>query len=323
MKLAINMLLVCLLLVCQTLYAIEVEGLYEAEVISRSEQETDKSAAIKRAMQIVLTRVLAEKSFLQDDTVKKILADARYYVKEYQFSLVATEKNNVHARLMRVLFDERRLLDSLRLGKIGIWNEIRPRTLVWLVVEMAGKQQFFDASTMPDVDLALAEAAKQQALPVLYPMQDLEEKRVLSIADILSAYSDHLLDVSMRYDVVSTLAGKLVKQGGCWTAEWSLYFDARIAQWRTACMAVNKVVLNGFQGVYQRLAAYYAASPDTNVLNSVLLKVSQVKNIAELVGVTDYLDSLPMIKTATWVAVESGYNIYRTSVSSIQREFKR
>ena len=311
MNLGIKALFVCLIFICQTLYAVEVEGIYEVEVVAKSEQETDRVAAIKQAMTIVLSRVLEGDNILQDDTVKKILADATYYVNEFQYSLVAIEQKNVHARLMRVLFDETRLVDSLRTGKIGVWNEIRPRTLVWIVVEAAGKQRFFDASVMPEIDFALTDAAQKKALPVLYPMQDLEEQQILSIADVLSAYSDHLLDVSLRYDVVSTLAGKLVKEGSCWKAEWTFYFDAKIAQWRSACMSVNKVALNGFQGVYQRLSTYYAVSPDIEALNSVLLKVSHIKNISELAGVTDYIESLAMVKTVAWVNVEDGYNIYR------------
>lgn len=311
MNLGIKALLVCLIFVSQALYAVEVEGLYEVEVVAKSEQETDRVVAIKQAMAIVLSRVLEGDNILQDDTVKKILADATYYVNEFQYSLVAIEQKNVHARLMRVLFDEDRLVDSIRTGKIGVWNEIRPRTLVWMVVEVEGKQRFFDASVMPEIDFALTDAAQKMALPVLYPMQDLEEQQILSIADVLSAYSDHLLDVSIRYDVVSTLAGKLVKKGTCWKAEWTFYFDAKIAQWRSACMPVNKAVLNGFQGVYQRLSAYYAVSPDIKALNSVLLKVSNVGNIAELAKVTDYVESLAMVKTVTWINVDAGYNVYR------------
>ena len=312
MKVRISVLFVCLIFACQNAYAVEINNLYETEVIADSEREQDKAAAIRQALTIVLTRVLAGKNILQDDTVKAVLANATHYVSEFQYSLIATnaQKDN-NARLMRVLFNEKLLIDVLRPGKLGYWNETRSRTLVWLVVEKDAKQLFFDAGLMPDIDAAMDNASRQKALPVLYPIQDLKEKRILSISDVLSAYSEHLLEVSQRYDVVSTLAGKIVKTGACWKAEWTFYFDAKIEQWRSPCSSVNSIALSGLQGVYDRLSTYYAVKPDIKGINPVIFKVSNIKNIKDLQRVTDYLESLPMNKTVTWVTTESGYNVFR------------
>ena len=243
----------------QSLYAIEVERLYETEVIAKSEQEVDRSAAIKQAMQRVLLRILVGHDILQNKTVSNMLTNASHYVSEYQYSLSGTGYQQ--SRLMRVLFNEKRLVSTLRAGNIALWNEIRPRTLLWLVVEENGVKQFFDSDEMPRIEWALNKAAKKKKIPTLFPMQDLSEKRVLSIADVLSVYSKHLLEVSVRYEVVSTLAGKLVKQGDCWKAEWTLYFDTKIEQWRGSCASIDEAALSGFQGVYQRLSEFYAAKP--------------------------------------------------------------
>jgi hypothetical protein len=305
-------LLVCLVFACQNLAAIEIDRLYEAEVIAKSELEKDKNAAIRQALIVVLTRVLAGNDILQDETVKAVLADTRPYVSEFQYALMANNtKDTDRARLIRVKFDEKLLVDTLRPGKLSFWNEIRSRTLVWLVVEEHGKQRFFDAAKMPEIDAAVDKASKQKRLPILYPIQDLKEKRQLSIGDILSAYSEQLLEVSSRYDVVSTLAGKLLKKDNCWKAEWTLYFDGKIDQWRSPCAAINKATLNGFQGVYDRLSKYYAVKSDTKEISSVILKVSNISSIANLAKVTDYLNSLSMVRTVTWIGKEKEYNIYR------------
>ncbi len=308
----ISVLFVCLMFACQNAYAVEINNLYETEVIAKSEQEHDRVNAIRQALTIVLARVLAGNNILQDDTVKAVLANAMHYVSEFQFSLIASNaKKNNNARLMRVLFNENLLIDVLRSGKLGYWNETRSRTLVWLVVEKEAKQQFFDAGLMPDVDAAMDKASRQKAIPVLYPMQDLKEKQTLSTSDVLSVHSEHLLEVSQRYDVVSTLAGKMVKTGTCWKAEWTFYFDAKIEQWRSPCRSINSVALSGLQGVYDRLSTYYAVKPNIKGISSVNFKVSNIKNITALQKVTDYLESLPMNKTVTWVTTESEYNVYR------------
>ncbi len=312
MKVAIRALLICLWIVCQTSYAVEVERLYEVEVVAESELENDRVAAIKHALSVVLTRVLAGNDILQDDTVNAVLMNAIYYVDEYQYSLVAADANvGESARLMRVLFDEKLLIEVFRPSQLGFWNEIRPATLVWLVVEQDGKKLLFDADLMPEVDAAINKASAQKKIPVLYPIQDLKETRSLSVNDVLSAYSTHLLEVSQRYDVVSTLAGKMVKEEACWKVEWTFYFDAKIEQWRSECGSINQVVLTGIQGVYDRLSKYYAVKPDIKKIASVILKVANINGMKDLPKVIGYLESLSMIKTATWVSVEDGYNVYR------------
>ena len=298
-----------IIMISQISYAEEVKRLYETEVLVKSEHEQDRIIATEKALQILLTRILVGKDILQNKIVENVLANATYYVSEYQYSLGSTGSNN--SRLMRVLFDEKLLIDTFRTENIGLWNEIRPRTLLWLVIENHGKQQFFDSNLMPEIDLALNKASNKKKLPILFPIQDLNENRKLSISDVLSAYSDHLLESSARYDVVSTLAGKIVNKGGCWEAEWTLYFDSKIKQWSSRCEAVNDITLNGFQGVYDRLSEYYAVTPETAEVSSILLKIGGINDTIKKVNVTSYLESLPMIKTVTWLNKELGYEVCR------------
>jgi len=293
----------------QNVYAVAVEGLYKVEVIAKSEKEADINVAIKQAMKRVLKRTLAGNDIFTDNTVRAVLSNANGYVDEYQLSL--SETNNKDERVMRIVFDEESLVNTLRPGKLWLWNEVRPRTLMWLVVEENGIQKLFDIDEMPDIERVLRKAANQKKIPILFPMQDLREKRVLSIADVLSAYSEHLLEVSVRYEVVSTLAGKIVKQGNCWKAEWTLYFDEKIEQWRDGCSTIDDVVLNGFQGVYDRLSTFYAAKQKGRNVEEVMMKVSGIKKVAEVMRVTEYLEALPAVKTATWLMAEKGYNMYR------------
>ena len=262
MKVQIKILFIVLMLICQNLYAVEVKRLYEVEVVAKSEKSQDKNLAIRQALKIVLGRIMAGKNIYKDNRVETVLLNAKNYVSEFQFSMGRTsEKENDSTRTLRVLFNEKLLVNTLRDRKNGIWNEIRPRTLIWLVVENKGKQRIFDKGLMRKLDLVLNKASKQKGLPVIYPIQDLDEKLNLSIRQILSAYSERLLDVSLRYDVVSTLAGRMVNKGECWQAEWTHYFDTKIKQWRSPCGSLSQVALKGFQGIYDNLSMYYAAKP--------------------------------------------------------------
>ena len=318
-----RVLIVTGLLLCQNILAVEVRNLFQTEVMARSQSEADRNAAIKEALTIVLQRVMAGDEILDDPTVKTALAQAPYYVKQYQYALIESGYDaGGQARLMRVLFDEALLLDLLKTGKLGIWNEIRPETLVWLVVDDQGQRRFFKPESMPKIDYALNKAAKQKGLPLIFPMLDLEEREQISVNEVLSAYPEHLLDVSKRYEVVSILAGRLVRKKGCWQAEWALYFDQGIEQWVQPCVALHEALLGGMKGVYTSLSRYYSIKPDVPEAGTVLLNVAGITGMNDISRVNEYLEALPMTKSVTWISVKDGFNRYKISYEGDRRVFE-
>ncbi len=311
-KLLNRLLFIGLLLFVHTSLAVEVKGLYEIEVLAKSRSQEDRNNAIQEALKVVLGRIVVADNVLQTAVVKTAVAAAPHYVRQFQFSMTPDgRQTDEQARLLRVLFDEQQLLSLLRSSNVGIWGEIRPETLVWLVVDGQEGRQFYNADNMPVVENALIKAANLKGLPVIFPILDLEEQQKISVNEVLSADSRHLLDMSKRYDVVSVMAGRLVNKGHCWQAEWALYFDDRIKQWSSSCNPLNGVVVNGMQGTYDVLSKYYGVKPDIQEKGFTIVKISGIKGMTEMTRVTGYLQSLPMIKSVNWVSVEDGYTVYR------------
>jgi len=297
------LLLGCLL--STTGFATEVPGLYETEVIANSQSEPDRLTAVQSALSRVLKRVLAGDNIEQDPIVKTVLANAQQYVKQSQFSLSETGIGaNKNARTLRVLFDEVALLNGLKASKLKVWEETRPETLLWLVVEDNGQRSFFRPESMYDLNNAVTKMAKQAGLPLLMPLQDLEEQRQIAVNDVLSAYPQRLLSVSERYGVVSILAGRVVKSGNCWTADWAFYFDNRVAQTEASCADLSEVISIGLQTAYERLSNYYAVKPLGLELGSVILKISQVDDADDKNRLQLYLKALPMVKNVLWLGGE-------------------
>ncbi len=303
------------------LLAVEVQELFEAEVITQSQSPNDRNKAIKDALAIVLGKIMAGENIFEDFTVKMALKDAPRYTTQYRYSLIPSNSDENSARLMRVKFDQDALLELMRSSKLGIWNEVRDETLVWLVVEKNGKKQIFNEESMPDIANALTKAAKRKGLPLLFPLMDLQESQKITIPDILGAYSDKLLEVSKRYATPSILVGRVKKYKKCWKSEWALYFNSDIKQWSSECVALDEAILSGMQGTYDKLSKFYAVNPDTLEIDSVILKVSGVKNMTDMSRITDYLSSLPMTESVNWLKVKSGINYYKVKTSGSRRAF--
>ncbi|MGR9044133.1 MAG: DUF2066 domain-containing protein [Gammaproteobacteria bacterium] len=299
-------------------------NLYQTEVMAKSQTSADRNAAIKKALIIVLERVLAGDKVLEDPTVQAVLAQAPYYVKQYQYALIESGYDpEGSARLMRVQFDEAALLDRFRTGKLGIWSEVRPETLVWLVVDDQGGRRFFTPETMPELDFAINKAAKHQGLPLIFPLLDLDERELISVNDVLSAYPQQLLDVSARYDVVSILAGRLVNRQGCWQAEWALYFDQRVEQWMSPCATLQAALSGGMAGTYDELSRYYSVKPEVLDPGVVVLNISGITGMDDISRVSDYLNTLPMVGSVTWVNVKDGFNRYKINYEGNRHELEK
>jgi len=305
----------CGLFFCPAIWAAEVTGLYETAVVAESQSPDDRNNAIKDALSVVLRRIVAGADIFNDRIVRAAIADAPRYVRQYQYSLMGSgyqgNGNDDNTRSMRVLFDEQALLNLMKTGNLKVWGETRPETLVWLVVEENGQRVFFKPESMPEVDVALKNMAKQAGLPLLFPLMDMDELKQLSVNDVLSAYPDNLLAVSERYGVVSILAGRVVKTRGCWKTDWAFYFDQGVEQWTKSCGTLNDAVLAGLQGVYNRLSNYYAVKPYAIEMDVARLKISGILTMDDRARVTEYLKSLRMVKSVNWVSEDTGVALFK------------
>ncbi|MEI8572640.1 DUF2066 domain-containing protein [Methylomonas sp. LW13] len=250
---------------CPIAEAVEVKGLYEIELIANSQSAEDRTQAIKQAMYAVLSRVLVSEDISKIPVVQQALSSAQNYVKQSQFSLIsADELPDTDARLLRVQFDEDQLMEVMRKSQVGIWSEIRPETLVWLVVDDEEGRRFYNADSMPELESALAFASKIKGVPMIFPMLDLEEQQKISLSEVLGADSRNLLAVSARYEVTSVMAGRIAKKGDCWQGEWAFYFDGKIKQWSGACLPLKAAAVAGVQGAYDVLSNYYGVKPESS-----------------------------------------------------------
>lgn len=306
-----RLLIIGLLTLSQNVFAVAVEDLFEVEVIAKSQSREDRNTAIKEAMTIVLGRVMAGENIFQDPVVQSALADAPRYVRQYQYALVPMAAGAADSsRLMRVLFDETALLGLMKASKLGIWNEIRPEMLVWLVVEQRGRRRLYRQGLYPEMDKALFAAAKRKGLPLLLPLMDLQDQQAITVKAVLSAHSEQLLKASERYDTPAVLAGRVVRRKGCWLADWRLYFDQKINQWSSPCCTLFEVMLSGMQGAYDKLSAFYAVKVGVLEQGEVTLKIMGIKGIDDMTLLTDYLEGLSGIKAVSWLRVEAGGNYF-------------
>jgi len=311
----IRFLLICSLFFTQWVSAVEIKGLFEAEVITRSQSRDDRNAALREALVIVLNRVMAGADIMQDPTVLTALNNAAAYVDQYQYALVSDGKEANSPRTMRVMFNEETLMELMRSSQLSIWNEVRDEVLLWLVVERFGKKEIFEPEQHVDINTALQAAAKLKGIPILLPLMDLEEKQRVRAKDILSAYPEHLLTASERYDVSAILSGKIVQRRSCWRSEWTLNFNSKIEQWTLPCTQLKQTLADALQHVYTQLSAFYAVNADQAQADRQVLKIAGIRGMTAETNIKQYLRSLPMVSSVKWLKVEQGKHVFQLQLS--------
>lgn len=256
-----------LLLFSGTSLAVEVPDLFEIELVARSESSEDRLMAVKQGLFAVLDRVVIADDIAKIPAIQDLLLNAQNYVKQSQYALLPADANaDSSLRKFRVQFDENQVLEQLRKAQLGIWTEIRPETLLWLVVESDGVREFYNADDMPEIENALTVTAKMKAIPLIFPLLDLEEQKRISINDVLGTDTRNLLALSSRYDVPAIMTGRLLSKENCWQSEWSFYFDGKIKQWHSDCVSLRPAINVGIKGAYSILASYYGLKPETPIV---------------------------------------------------------
>lgn len=240
----------------------EVKELFVAEVPAFSGEPEDRAQALHDALAIVLQRVLVGDEIFSDSTVAEIMAQpVLFLLDESSTATHDPARRGSPARKMRFQFDGDRLLEALKTSRWAIWNEIRPETLLWLVIERGISRQFFEPSTMPDWAADVRRAAQQWGLPVRYPRFDAKERQQIDPRRILQPGYEVLLQSAAHYPVVAVLAGRLIDRQWCWESQWRLYFDQREYRWAGECATPFATLLDGLRGVHRQLGRFYGVKP--------------------------------------------------------------
>jgi len=259
----IRLMLLLGLVFCLPVKAGEVSGLYEVEVIARSQNGTDHDQAVQFALMQVMQRIMLGDGWREEELVQAVLAKANSFVRDEQsMANQGHDPANPQATTLRLLFDEQKLLNTLRNSPQGVWNEIRPETLVWLVVEYAGQQQVFSSESMPLLQEEVQLSAAQYGLPLILPTMEKEHAALGAVPALLAAKPKSLEGLASRYEAVSTLVASLVHRNGCWLSNWTHYFDEKVRQWSAGeCQSLQQALAGGMHGSYLTLADYYGAKP--------------------------------------------------------------
>lgn len=301
-------------------WAVQVPGLYEAEVSVPDRSAASRKSAISTALRVVIVRLTGDRHAPERPVFIPILRLAEDYVQQDQYRDVirrAAAEGGTDTRELRlwIRFDEPALNADLRDAGIPIWDRERPATLVWLALGDASGRSFVTPDEHPEFVAIVDERARSRGLVLVFPLLDLQDTVALQASDIWGGFSDPILEASRRYQSDSTLTGSIESPSpGIWEGRWTAYLGGETISWTSEGDLLESVLEEGIDGMGDYLAAKYVQAGRHSEAKDVDITVSDIATVDDYARALQYLTSLSSVAGVQVTRVESGQVTFSLSV---------
>jgi len=321
--------LVAAAVVAAPVRAVEVPGLYEAEVPVGGQGALERVAAAQAGLEEVLVKVTGGGEVLDRPEIKTLVGQAEQWVQRYQYRAAppavpgssvpaaGAEVTPLPMRILWLAFDRQFVNQQLAAAGVPIWGVNRPRTVVWLAEEKDGARFLVGGDNRPDLQQALADQAARRGLPVTLPLLDLQDQRSLNAADVWGDFADVITRASERYQPEALLVGRVYQVApGQWQGHWTLYHRGAATSWDSAPGQESDAVAAGIAGATDEFAKRYALSLTAEAANTMTVTVENVASIKDYARVLRYLKSLDPVAGVQVAEVQGDAVSFRLRVRS-------
>ena len=277
-----------------------VEDLYDAKVLVLDQSLENRQAGARLGLLEVLQKISGFPVPADQVVINKALNIADQYL--YQFSYASLEDDESQNKLpgalwLRMRFEERSIQRLIKRGKLPRWGKNRPSILVWMAIDDGVERKIVNEGMDNPVYKSLRDGARRRGLPLIYPINDLEDSMALPIEQLWGMFDEPIVSASARYGAESVLAARVYKTiEGKWKGQWSFYFRSVEQSFAYETETLDEQVLLGLSESAQVLANSFALKPSNLGNNSISIVVSGVSSLSDYAKLTQYLERLAITK---------------------------
>ncbi|MCI0591494.1 MAG: DUF2066 domain-containing protein [Gammaproteobacteria bacterium] len=290
----------------------QVFGLYEAEVPAVDQTAVTRKQALATALRVVLVKITGDRNVASRSALVPLLEDAQHYVQQYRYRTESPATgngtaSNTEGLTLWVRFDAGALDRRLRELGVSIWDQERPSTLVWLVIEDTKGRRLIGTDEPSEYAPVLTERAGVRGIPVLVPLMDLEDSGSIKSTDVWGDFAEPILKASERYHPDAVLAGRIAPVSpGFWEGRWTLYVDGQSVNWVSQGDLPAFVLDEGIDTLADNLATRFARTGVYTETAGVEVVVTDIFNVDEYARVLRYLQSLKAVTDVQVRRVDPG-----------------
>ena len=224
---------------------------YRADVPVRSRDDAARAAALQVGAAQVLVRLTGRSRSAADARIDGLAEAVLAHVDDTRY------RQGGSGLELTMEFDGEALERLLREAGYPLWSGQRPDTLFWLARRERGTPELTEPEAAEWEQLRAA--AKRRGLPLVTPMGDLEERRLVTPEDVWSGEFDRLREASARYQPDAVVIANLREDASStWLLRARLYREAELVQRFSLAAAGRQMVLDQ---LVDRVADVLSQSP--------------------------------------------------------------
>ena len=322
--------------------ALEVDDLYQANVVVDSQGRVQREQAIKQALQGVFLKVGGKKSVLTHKVLRQAQKRASRYVSQYRYQRQGDELSLV------VSFNEDKVNQLFKDANLALWGSLRPQVLLWLIDEQGVSRTMVASDADTDIPASVNDFSIQRGLPIIMPLMDLTDSEQVVLSDFWGYFQEQIQQASLRYfadtvvvmrvsdsslvneeDKVNTsdLADNISCGLLCQPEEVA---SAKVLDWRVYTQGtlytqkyqgVNKVALinQGLSDITELIYQSYALL--TSAENDFIIEVKNVTSLKNDTQLFDFLVDLSAVKRVTLISAQGNVRRYNLDLLGSKASF--
>ncbi|WP_291618610.1 DUF2066 domain-containing protein [Colwellia sp.] len=322
--------------------ALEVDDLYQANVVVDSQGRVQREQAIKQALQGVFLKVGGKKSVLTHKVLRQAQKRASRYVSQYRYQRQGDELSLV------VSFNKDKVNQLFKDANLALWGSLRPQVLLWLIDEQGVSRTMVASDADTDIPASVNDFSIQRGLPIIMPLMDLTDSEQVVLSDFWGYFQEQIQQASLRYfadtvvvmrvsdsslvneeDKVNTsdLADNISCGLLCQPEEVA---SAKVLDWRVYTQGtlytqkyqgVNKVALinQGLSDITELIYQSYALL--TSAENDFIIEVKNVTSLKNDTQLFDFLVDLSAVKRVTLISAQGNVRRYNLDLLGSKASF--
>jgi uncharacterized protein len=286
-------------------WAGQVVDIYRAEVLVASQSASERRAAARHAFEELVQRVSGDRSAVEHEQVREAISRAQDYIYEFNYSstreTLEVDGREVPAMRLALMFSPGAVESLLRSAGLPLWPANRPSVLVWLVNEDAdGLHQIVD----DDQRQLLRDHAQKRGLPLILPLQDLEDRLALSARELWSMDETAVRRASNRYSANAILVGRYSRtSSGMVRSNWKLFHPLGDPAFAIDTDSPSDLLSQALDRVADHFASLYAIRPREEGPDATVIQVAGISDFGGYKSAQAYLQGLAMVRRAELVAL--------------------
>ena len=307
--------------------AVVVEDLFTVELPVADQTTSLRLESFSQAFKQVIVKVSGSDDALRSPAFERPIERSARYVKQFRYinlSQSEDEEYDAGRLFLRIDFDQQLIESLLREHNFPVWGRERPSSLLVISYDVNENIKLVSEDVTPDLIEALDQAATNHAVPVLFPLMDLEDIALVKIRDIVSREYENIKTMAQRYTPDALLVGQIVgRSGKGWHGDWEVRFADQIFKWRHEAPSKIAVIDQVIKHLARILALEYALEDHRRVEQSLLLSVSALEGIDRLISVQKYLKSLNVVESVRVAMINSDVVTYRLKLRNDPEDLQR